>query len=213
VRMQISCMNRSGPVAPARRRCRPVRADAGRTGFTLVELMLVIAIVVLLGSVGTGMFVGTHKRLLVEKASRQFLLMARYARIAAIEHQQLYELEFDGDKGFLLTTTRQSEATGQTEKISVSNYYCRPVVFEGDVKFEGANLTAVTAEPLAKEEQEQRISFLPNGTAQSAVVQIGDGKTHYTIAIVASTGRVVLYPGPADKITNVKNVTVDLDAR
>jgi len=182
-------------------------------GFTLVELMLVVAIVVLMSSVGAGMYAGTYKRMLVEKASRQFLLMARYARIAAIEHQQLYELEFDKDKGFLLSTIRQSETTGQTEKIDVRNSYCRPVEFEGEVTFEDAKITPLGTETVSEGEQEQTIAFLPNGTAQSAVVQIGDGKTHYTIAIVASTGRVVLYPGPADKITNVKNTTVDLEAR
>ena len=175
--------------------------------------MLVIAIVVLLGGLGSGMYVGTHKKLLVEKASRQFLLMARYARIAAVEEQQPFDLEFDKDTGFLLTTTRQNEATGQTEKINVKNYYCRPVEFEGDVKFEDARITAMTAEPLAEAEQEQKITFWPNGTAQSAVVQIGDGQTHYTIAIVASTARATLYWGPADKIKSVKNVTVDLDAQ
>jgi Tfp pilus assembly protein FimT len=175
--------------------------------------MLVIAIVALLGGVGAGMYAGTYNRMLVERTSRQFLLMARYARIAAIEHQQLYELEFGEDKGFALTTTRQSETTGQTEKISVKNSYCRPVEFEGDVKFEDAMLTPLSGQAMPEEEQGQKIAFLPNGTAQSAVVQIGDGKTHYTIAIVASTGRVTLYPGPADKITNTKNVTVDLDAR
>ncbi len=182
-------------------------------GFTLVELMLVIAIVVLMGGMGAGMYAGTYKRMLVEKAARQFLLMARYARIAAIEHQQLYELEIDKDKGFLLSTTQRSESTGQTEKIDVRNSYCKPVEFEGDVTFEDAMITPLGGESVSEEEQEQRIAFLPNGTAQSAVVQIGDGKTHYTIAIVASTGRVILYSGPADKITNAKNVSVDLEAQ
>jgi prepilin-type N-terminal cleavage/methylation domain-containing protein len=190
-----------------------VPADVEPRGFTLVELMLVIAIVVLLGGVGGGMYVGTQKKLFVEKASRQFLLMARYARIAAVEEQQPFDLEFDKDKGFLLTTTRQNEATGQTEKINVKNYYCRPVEFEGDVKFEDAQITAMTTEPLADAEQEQKITFWPNGTAQSAVIQIGDGQTHYTIAIVASTARASLYWGPADKIKSAKNVTVDLDAQ
>ena len=207
-------MSRWGPILPAGEHDRPARGGAGATGFTLVELMLVIAIVVLLGSLGTGMYVGTYKKLLVEKAARQFLLMTRYARIAAIEQQQPYELEFDRDKGFLLTTTQRNETTGQTEKIGVKNYYCRPVEFEGDVKFEDARITAMTADPLAAEEgPEQKIMFLPNGTAQSAVVQIGDGKTHYTIAIVASTARATLYWGPADKITSVKNTTVDLDVQ
>ena len=117
------------------------------------------------------------------------------------------------DKGFLLTTTQPNEVTGQTEKTIIRNYYCRPVEFEGDVKFEDARLTDMISEPLAEEGPEQKISFLPNGTAQSAVVQIGDGKTHYTIAIVASTARAILYWGPADKVKDMKNVAVDLDAQ
>jgi len=175
--------------------------------------MLVIAIVVLLSGMGTGMYAGTHKKLLVEKAAKQFLLMARYARVAAIEQQQPYELEFDQDQGFALTTTQVNELTGQTEKITVKNYYCRPVEFEGDVTFEDARVTSMTAEPVAEEGLEQKIMFLPNGTAQAAIVQIGDGKTHYTIAIVASTARSTLYWGPADETTGVRNVTVDLDAQ
>jgi prepilin-type N-terminal cleavage/methylation domain-containing protein len=186
--------------------------DPASRGFTLVELMLVIAIIVLLGTAGAGMYAGTYKKVLVEKAARQFLLMARYAKIAAVEQQQVYDLEFDRDKGFLLTTTQPNEVMGQTEKTIVRNYYCRPVEFEGDVKFEDARLTGATAQPLDEEGPELKISFLPNGTAQSAIVQIGDGKTHYTIAIVASTARAVLYWGPADKVADAKNVAVDLDA-
>lgn len=206
-------MNRPGTITPTGSRRDPVRRDTGPGGFTLVELMLVIAIIVLLGSVGAGMYAGTYRKLLVEKAARQFLLMARYAKIAAVEQQRVYDLEFDKDKGFLLATTEPNEATGQTEKTIVRNYYCRPVEFEGDVKFEDARLAETSAEPLAEEGLEQKISFLPNGTAQSAVVQIGDGKTHYTISIVASTARAILYWGPADKVADAKNVSVDLDAQ
>lgn len=205
-------MSRWAPIIRAAGHTGPACKNAQPRGFTLVELMLVISIIVLLGGVGTGMYAGTYKKLLVEKASRQFLLMTRYARIAAIEKQQPYDLELDKDKGFVLTSTQPNETTGQTEKIIVKDYYCRPVEFEGDVKFEDAKIAAMTSEPLSGEEgPEQKITFLPNGTAQSAVVQIGDGKTHYTIAVVASTARATLYWGPADKITNVKNTTVDLD--
>jgi len=53
------------------------------------------------------------------------------------------------------------------------------------------------------------IIFLPDGTAQSAVVQIGDEKTHYTVSINAATGKAKLVSGTVE---NVKVSTVDLDA-
>ena len=50
--------------------------------------------------------------------------------------------------------------------------------------------------------------FLPNGSAESAVLQIGDGKSHYTVAVVAATGKATLYAGTAQEI---ETVSIDLD--
>jgi prepilin-type N-terminal cleavage/methylation domain-containing protein len=179
-------------------------------GFTLIEVLVVVAIMVVLGGLGGGLYAGTYHRLLVEKAARQLLLTAKYARIAAIEHQQTYELQLDPEKGFMLTTTQQNETTGQTEQIYVKNDCCRPVRFEGDVKIEDVKMDGSAAGALDDVEPVKKIAFLPNGSAQSAVIQIGDQKRHYTVAIVASTGRATIYAGPADQ---VKNATIDLDAQ
>ena len=51
-------------------------------------------------------------------------------------------------------------------------------------------------------------SFSPDGTAQTALVQIGDGKNHLTVSISAVTGRSKVYSDTAD---NVKSDTIDLD--
>lgn len=168
-----------------------------------------VAIIAMLGTLGGGYCVGTYKKLLVEKAARQFLLMARYARIMAIEQQRPYELQIDpNNRGFLLATTQTDPQTGESHKVLVRDYFCKPVKFEGDVKFEDVQLLSYGEAGSAQTDLESRVMFFPSGSAEPAIVQIGDGKTHCSIAVVAATGKADLYPGLT---TDVRGVSVDLD--
>jgi type II secretion system protein H len=183
--------------------------SAKTRGFTLVELLVVVAIIVLVGSVGGGMYVGSHNRLLVEKAARQFLMAARYARIMAIERGRPYELHLDTEaRGFMVTTTEWNAETATGETVIVRDYYCKPVELEGNVEFEVVKIVTLLAGPTSDEAAPQKIVFRPAGSAESALVQLGDGETHYTVAILASTGKASLNVGTADE---VKMAVVDLD--
>jgi type II secretion system protein H len=178
-------------------------------GFTLTEILLVVAIIAMVGGLGSGYAVGTYKKLLVEKAARHFLLMARYARIMAIEQQRPYELLIDpNNQGFFLTTTQVNRETGDSERIVVRDFFCKPVKFEGQVRFEDVQMMQYTGDSSAEAGPEQKIVFLPNGSAESAVLQIGDGRTHYSIAVVAATGKASLYPGIT---TDIQTASIDLD--
>jgi prepilin-type N-terminal cleavage/methylation domain-containing protein len=169
-------------------------------GFTLTEVLLVVVIIALVGGVGGGIYVGTHKRMEVEKAARDFLLTAQYARIMAIEQQSRYTMQLDAaNNRFWLETGQWNEEAGQTTQVIVQDYYCRPVEFTGDVKFEDVLITPTGLET-AETNEGDTIVFLPNGSASSAVVQIGDGKTHYAISVDAATGRATMYFGTAEKI-------------
>ncbi|MCX5645561.1 MAG: prepilin-type N-terminal cleavage/methylation domain-containing protein [Phycisphaerae bacterium] len=180
-------------------------------GFTLIEILLVVAIITMVAGLGGGYCVGTYKRLVVEKTARQLLLMATYARIMAIEQQRPYELQLDaGNRGFLLATTEVNKQTGETQRTIVKDYYCRPVEFEGDVKFEDVVLSTMMGESPQGAEEEQKVIFLPNGSAESAILQIGDGKSHYTVAVVAATGKATLSLGTAKEIDTV---SIDLDVQ
>jgi len=179
-------------------------------GFTLTEILLVVAIIAMIGGLGGGYGVNSYRKLLVEKSARQFLLMARYARIVAIERQRPYELLLDpNNQGFFLTTVETDPSTGQSQKVVVRDYFCKPVKFEGDVKFEDVRSLAYGQNASEDMGLESRILFYPSGAAESVIVQIGDGKTHYSISIVAATGKASLHAGP---IAEVRTGSVDLDA-
>ncbi|UCG55814.1 MAG: prepilin-type N-terminal cleavage/methylation domain-containing protein [Phycisphaerales bacterium] len=186
------------------------RARVKQRGFTLTELLVVVAIIAVVTGLGGGIYVGTYKRLLVVKTARDLLLTAKYARIMAIEQQRPYEIHLDlENNGFALATSGFNEETGATEQVVVRDYYCRPVEFQGDVKFEDIKITSVTGNTSTDSGDEQKIVFSPSGGAESAVIQIGDGKTHYTVSVCAATGKGRIHVGTADK---VEAVTVDLDA-
>jgi len=190
-----------------------------RYGFTIAEMLVVVVIIALIASVGGGIYVGTYKRMLVEKAARDFVLAAKYARIMAIEQQKPYKIKLSAadsadsaNNGFGLVIDEFNQETEQTEQVIVRDLYFKPVEFTGDVKFEGIQITPAGWEAATETDEAREIVFSPSGTADSAVIQIGDGKSHYTVSISAATGRATMYFGTAEKVKEeVKIGTIDLD--
>jgi prepilin-type N-terminal cleavage/methylation domain-containing protein len=180
-----------------------------RRGFTLAEVLLVVLVIGLITSAGTGLYMGTFKGMKVRKAVQDFLLTAQYARIMALEKQTPYRLELDlANQGFWLTTLQWDEDSEQMGLQIVRDIYCKPVQFDEDVTFEAVEIAPGQWQIESENEQQQTIIFSPNGTAQSAVVQIGNGRTHYAISISAATGKAKAYFGSSE---NVVATTTDLE--
>jgi prepilin-type N-terminal cleavage/methylation domain-containing protein len=182
-----------------------------KSGFTLVEVLVVVIIIGLLGGLGGGIYIGSYKRLLVEKAARDFFLTAKYARIMAIEKQRQYKIVLDtANNGFYLETTQLNEEESKTEKMIVRDSFCKPVQFEAETQFEDIKITPIGSELTTEEnEEEQSIAFSANGTAQTAAIQIGNGKTHYTITITSATGKAKIHE---DTVDNIEVGVIDWDA-
>ena len=99
------------------------RKQYTKSGFTIIEVLVVITIIALIAGVGGGFYIGTYKRMLVEKAARDFFLAAKYARIMAIERQKPYRIELDATNGgFYLITEQLNEETEQTEQTIAVSY-------------------------------------------------------------------------------------------
>ncbi|MCP4258538.1 MAG: prepilin-type N-terminal cleavage/methylation domain-containing protein [Planctomycetes bacterium] len=182
-----------------------------RHGFTLVEVLVVVVIIGLLGGLGGGIYIGTYKTLLVKKAARDFFLTAKYARIMAIEKQRQYKIVLDTvNNGFHLVTTQLDEEGGQTEQMIVRDSFCRPVAFDDEIMFEDIQITPISLVSTTEEdEDEQSIVFSANGTAQMSAIQIGNGRTHYTITISSATGKAKVFEGITE---DVEVTVIDLDA-
>jgi prepilin-type N-terminal cleavage/methylation domain-containing protein len=161
-------------------------------GFTIIELLLVVSIIA--GASGA-MYFGTYKRMLVEKAAREVLLAAKYARVIAIEKQTRCKLLLDNTNNrYLLTVPGAGSQADGAENV-ITDQYAKPRQFSGDVKFEEIQITsrALAGDGAA----EDVIVFRPNGTADMTVLQIGDGKNHCTVYISAATGKGRIESGEA----------------
>jgi len=205
----------AGPPCFLARTCRlptGTGAKAGRGGgFTVVEILLVVIVIALLAGVGGGIFVGTYKRMLVERSAREFALAAKYARITAIERQSTCKIVLDTDNdGFALVVYGLNEETGQTESArgGRDSFFKKAVEFPGGVEFENVQITPIDPGQAAETDEEETIVFSPNGTAQSAVIQIGDGENHYAVSICGATGKARVHFGTAEE---VETRTIDLD--
>lgn len=185
-----------------------------RCGFTLVELLVVVAIIAVAGGAGIGLYAGTSERFRLEKAARSFFLTARYARIMAIEKQREYKIQIGSEKtGFALATTEWNESSEQFAETVVRDYYCKPVEFEGAVRFEDVRVVATGVEETEEDDKsaEQAIIFSPDGSAQAVAVQIGDGRRHYAISISAATGKAKISLGELKEIAEVGTIDLDVE--
>ena len=186
------------------------RAAQSRRGFTLMEIMLVILLIGLIASVGSGFAAGTYRGLLVKKGARDFLLGAKFARITAIESQQVCQIAINrNENSYSLVSERYNLRTGQAEETPVRSQFFKPTRLPNGVQFEDIQINNIGApENTGEGETVLSVFFYPDGTAQAAVVQIGDGRDHFTTNINPATGRAKLASGTAE---NAQTGVVDLN--
>jgi prepilin-type N-terminal cleavage/methylation domain-containing protein len=185
-------------------------ARKARGGFTFIEIMVVIVLIALFAGAVGGAYSGPYKRMLLNKAARDVLLAAKYARTAAIEQQKVCKLVMDTINGLVMVRVVDwDEEAGQASESETRNAYWRTSKLGGDARFEMVMVDrneedAATTDGM----DEYTVTFDPDGTAENAIIQVGDGKKHYTVTISEATGLAKVAEGIA---TEFKSDTIDLD--
>ncbi len=162
-----------------------------RRGFTIVELLVVAMVIALMAGASFTFGYSRYKTAVVGQTARKVMLAAKYARLSAVDNQVQCKLVIsETDKKFFLTAG---------ENI-ISNPYTKPTNYDSSVSF--ASVTITPSLPSAEESSEGQyvISFMPDGTADTAVMQITNGKTNYTVTISAATAKAKVYSGLREDI-------------
>lgn len=188
-----------------------VRIESGDDGraFTIIEILVVVVLLAMFATAAITAYFGTYKRLLVEKAANDIYLAAKYARLVAVEKQKSCVLAMDSETSGFALMLSQTDVEGQMENGDViANQYSRPDTFADGVMYEKITIVP-SGEPDEDAQTENVITFYPDGTADNAIIQIGDGKNVYTVSIQAATGKAKIKRGILEEMTMS---VVDLDA-
>ncbi|MBW8036607.1 MAG: hypothetical protein FVQ79_13525 [Planctomycetes bacterium] len=186
-----------------------ITCGADRDAFTIVEILVVVMLLALFAGATVTAYFGTYKRLLVEKAANDIYLAAKYARLVAVEKQKSCLLALNDETGGFALMFSQNNADGEMEGDGlIANQYSRPATFADGVLYEKIAIVP-SGQPDEDTENQKKVTFYPDGTADTAVIQIGDGKNVYTVLIQAATGKAKVVRGLPDEMAMG---AVDLDA-
>jgi len=192
-----------------------VARNQNKPAFTMIELLAVAALVGILASISVLRYSKMGSQTVLTNQTRQLYLIAKYARIAAIEKQTVVALKLDETQQLLyleaamLTQPPENSTTAipqmgmpeQMESPILKNTYTRPLALDKKLLVEQFLVDGMDGR------QAQGL-FYPDGKAQACLIQLGDG-LHHAHVMVSQTGRVTMKNGMAEQLLTGR---VDLDS-
>jgi len=183
-----------------------------RRGFTFAELMLVIVILALVAGFSGSYYMGTYKKESLRTSAKALLLMGKFARMYAIEQGRTCQLRLDdvGKRFYLVGPVFDASSQTKKQKI-IRNPYCRKRTLENGIEFEFVDIEPALGEGEVELDDNNCIHFYPDGSCDSAVVQMGNGRHRMTALFSSAYAKITVLEGAADEVEDTLRV-IDLDA-
>lgn len=192
------------------------RRDTARRGFTLLELMFIMAILGVLLAMTIPRLGGSAQRAALETTGRNMARLAEYARQVAVSQQSpttltidpeagqwWISLPFDGDDRFtrrIIRRSRGADHVALSEEEEISTLHPRLTFREILVNGEAVK----TKDPVV-------VTFYPNGTSTGVQVIVENSRGRLlTIEVETATGRASAYRGePKDFAMKLHEAGID----
>lgn len=186
-------------------------------GFTLIEAVVVVVLMVVLGGMVVMSLAGTMETAGLRESARRLLVSAQYARAYAATRATRCRLVLDTQtqRFYLEHEVDPIQQPGQFEPITQD--LMRPQTLERGVRFgaiyiesQQAAESADTASDVAPAAtaatvdgttaQAAAVTFSPNGSADAAIIELTNGRRSGSIRIAPTTGRAEWVDGQADEM-------------
>ena len=182
-------------------------SKTGNRAFTVVELIVVIAILSVLAGMTVLRLGGRAGSGRLREASRRLLTTAQYARDFATTRRRACRLIFDPNGGYSLAY--QADPYKDPGKYSpISSGLAKPERLTEPVRL--SKVRVMNRSFINYETTPQSfVTFEPTGLSDGAIIEITDGKRKFSLLIEPHTGRAKLVEGSVDELPNGRK---DLDA-
>jgi prepilin-type N-terminal cleavage/methylation domain-containing protein len=177
--------------------------------FTLIEMLVVVAIISLLGVMSSGYFIKAVKKARIEKAANNIVLASRYARILAIDYHKNVKLLFNASSGeFYIDSPTTAQHDDEDTAVKIGNSYNRHMNLPDGSEFEKIEITNLSQNDEMGNLDFESVTFYPDGSCDPGLVKIGNELSSYTLVFEQVLG--------CCKISNPlllesKNDVIDLD--
>jgi Tfp pilus assembly protein FimT len=174
--------------------------------------MLVIVILALVAGFSGSYYMGTYKKVSLRTSAKELLLMGQFARMYAIEQGRTCQLHLeDVGKQFYLAGPVFDASSQTKEQKIISNPYCRKKTLRNGIEFEFVDIQPAMGESEAALDDTGCIQFYPDGSCDSAVVQLGNGRHSMTTLFSSAYAKITVFEGVADDVEDTLRA-IDLDA-